>query len=51
MQKELEKKIGIEVDVKPETVTEETLAPVAVEPEKQTETQAEPKIESSEEKK
>ena len=57
----IRKKIGIEVDVKPETVTEETLAPVAVEPEKQTEVQAEPvkqtevqaepKIEKSEEKK
>ena len=38
----IRKKIGIEVDVKPETVTEETLAPVAVEAEKQTEVQAEP---------
>ena len=57
----IRKKIGIEVDVKPETVTEETLAPVAVEsekqtevqaePEKQAEVQAEPKIEKSEEKK
>ena len=59
----IRKKIGIEVDVKPETVTEETLAPVATETEKQpeapvaTETekqpeaQAEQKIESSEEKK
>ena len=57
----IRKKIGIEVDVKPETVTEETLAPVAVEaekqtevqaePAKQTEVQAEPKIEKSEEKK
>ena len=51
----IRKKIGIEVDVKPETVTEETLAPVAAEPERQTEKQpeiqAEPKIESSEEKK
>ena len=37
----IRKKIGIEVDVKPETVTEETLAPVAVEAEKQTEVQAE----------
>jgi len=52
----IRKKIGIEVDVKPET-----LAPVAVEAEKQTEVQAEPakqaeaqaepKIEKSEEKK
>ena len=57
----IRKKIGIEVDVKPETVTEETLAPAAVEaekqtevqaePVKQTEVQAEPKIEKSEEKK
>ena len=57
----IRKKIGIEVDVKPETVTEETLAPVAVESEKQTEVQAEPvkqaevqvepKIEKTEEKK
>ncbi|WP_415286330.1 50S ribosomal protein L19 [Candidatus Pelagibacter sp. Uisw_104] len=38
----IRKKIGIEVDVKPETVTEETLAPVAVEAEKQAEVQAEP---------
>ena len=45
----IRKKIGIEVDVKPETVTEETLAPV--ETEKQPEAQAEQKIESSEEKK
>ena len=57
----IRKKIGIEVDVKPETVTEETLAPLAAESEKQTEVQAEPvkqaevqaepKIEKSEEKK
>ena len=59
----IRKKIGIEVNVKPETVTEETLAPVTSEPEKQTETpvkaetekksetKTEPKIESSEEKK
>ena len=57
----IRKKIGIEVDVKPETVTEETLAPVAVEAEKKTEVQAEPvkqaeaqaepKIEKTEEKK
>ena len=45
----IRKKIGIEVDVKPETVTEETLAPV--EPEKQPEVQAEQKTEKSEEKK
>ena len=38
----IRKKIGIEVDVKPETVTEETLAPVVAESEKQTEVQAEP---------
>jgi len=53
----IRKKIGIEVDVKPETVTEETLAPVAVEvevqaePEKQPEVQVKPKTEKSEEKK
>ena len=47
----IRKKIGIEVDVKPETVTEKTLAPVAIETEKQPEVQAEQKIESSEEKK
>ena len=47
----IRKKIGIEVDVKPETVTEKTLAPVATETEKQPEAQAEQKIESSEEKK
>ena len=59
----IRKKIGIEVDVKPEMVTEETLAPVAVEPEikienpvtaepeKKAENKTEPKIESSEEKK
>ena len=57
----IRKKIGIEVDVKPETVTEETLAPAAVETKKQSEVQAEPvkqaevqvepKIEKSEEKK
>ena len=43
----IRKKIGIEVDVKPESVTEENLAPVTAEPEKQ----PEPKKESSEEKK
>ena len=47
----IRKKLGIEIDVKPEVVTEENLAPVELEPEKQPETQAEPKIESSEEKK
>ena len=55
----IRKKIGIEVDVKPEMVTEETLAPAAVEkqieaqvePEKQPEVQVELKIEKSEEKK
>ena len=47
----IRKKIGIEVDVKPETVTEKTLAPVTTETEKQPEVQAEQKIESSEEKK
>ena len=47
----IRKKIGIEVDVKPEIVKEETLAKVTTEPEKQTEVQTELKIESSEEKK
>jgi large subunit ribosomal protein L19 len=57
----IRKKIGIEVDVKPESVTKENLAPVTAEPkkqpevqaepEKQPEVQAEPKIEKSEEKK
>ena len=55
----IRKKIGIEVDVKPEMVTEETLAPVEsekqpevqAEPEKQPEVQAELKTEKSEEKK
>ena len=57
----IRKKIGIEVDVKPQTVTEETLAPVAAEPENKPEVQAEPenkpevqaepKIKKSEEKK
>jgi len=57
----IRKKIGIEVNVKPETVTKETVAPaateteknpdVAIENKKQPEAQAEPKIESSEEKK
>jgi large subunit ribosomal protein L19 len=55
----IRKKIGIEVDVKPEIVTEETLAPVEKETEIQTEakievkteTKTEQKIESSEEKK
>ena len=47
----IRKKIGIEVDIKPEAVTEKTLAPVATETEKQPEVQAEQKIESSEEKK
>jgi large subunit ribosomal protein L19 len=57
----IRKKIGIEVDVKPETVTEETLAPVVAElekksevqidPNKQPEVQVELKTEKSEEKK
>jgi large subunit ribosomal protein L19 len=55
----IRKKIGIEVDVKPETVTEETLvtveaekkAEVQAEPEKQPEVQVELKTEKSEEKK
>ena len=47
----IRKKIGIEVDVKPETVTEENLAPAVAEPEKKPEVQTEPKLEKSEEKK
>jgi len=47
----IRKKIGIEVDVKQENVTEENLAPAEKETKKQTEAQTEPKIESSEEKK
>jgi large subunit ribosomal protein L19 len=57
----IRKKIGIEVDVKPEVVTEKTLAPATEAPkaeaatvagtEKKPEVQAEQKIESSEEKK
>ena len=47
----IRKKIGIEIDVKAETATKETLASVVVKPEKQPEVQSEPKIESSEEKK
>ena len=52
----IRKKIGIEVDVKPEPVTEKTVAPAAeavpaAETEKQPEVQTEQKIESSEEKK
>ena len=39
------------MDAKPEMVTEETLAPVSTESEKQPESQPEPKTESSEEKK
>jgi len=47
----IRKKIGIEVDTKPEAATKETLAPIAIETEKKAETTTEPKIESSEEKK
>jgi large subunit ribosomal protein L19 len=47
----IKKKIGIEVDVKPETVTEENLAPVTTESEKKPEVETEQKKESSEEKK
>ena len=47
----IKKKIGIEVDVKSDVVSEETLVPVAAKIEKQPEAQAEPKKESSEEKK
>jgi large subunit ribosomal protein L19 len=45
----IRKKIGIEVDVKPEMATEETLAPA--EPEKQPEVQTKIKTEKTEEKK
>ena len=47
----IRKKFGIEVDVKPEIVNEENLAPVSTEKEKKPEVQTEPKVESSEEKK
>ena len=47
----IRKKIGIEVDVKPEIVNEENLAPVTTESEKKPEVQTEQKKESSEEKK
>ena len=47
----IRKKIGIEVDVKPDMVTKENLAPVTEEPAKKKEAQTEPKKESSEEKK
>ena len=47
----IRKKIGIDIDVKPETVTEETLAPVVTETQKQPEVQAEPEMEKSEKKK
>ena len=47
----IRKKIGIKIDVKPETVTKENLAPEEIETKKQTEAQTELKIESSEEKK
>tara|TARA_B110001452_G_scaffold38855_1_gene29708 strand:+ start:694 stop:1212 length:519 start_codon:yes stop_codon:yes gene_type:complete len=55
----IRKKIGIEIDLKPEVVTEETLATVTKEAEEKSETpvsveteiKTEPKIESSEEKK
>jgi large subunit ribosomal protein L19 len=47
----IRKKIGIEVDTKPEVVNEENLAPVAAESEIKSEVQTEQKKESSEEKK
>ena len=48
----IRKKFGIEVDIKPETVTEENVAPAAVEKESKSENlQAENKVESPEEKK
>ena len=49
----IKKKIGIELETAPETVTEENLAPLTTEKKIETETkvQSEPKKESSEEKK
>jgi large subunit ribosomal protein L19 len=47
----IRKKIGIEIDVKPETVNEENIAPVIAKSEKKPEVQTEQKKESSEEKK
>ena len=47
----IRKKFGIEVEAKPEVVTEENLAPVPSETKKNPKVQTEPKIESSEEKK
>ena len=49
----IKKKIGIELETAPETVTEENLAPLTTEKKTETETkvQSEPKKESSEEKK
>ena len=49
----IKKKIGIELETAPETVTEENLAPLTTEKKNETETkvQSEPKKESSEEKK
>ena len=47
----IRKKFGIDVEAKPETVTEENLAPISNELEKKSKDQTEPKTESSEEKK
>ena len=47
----IKKKIGIELETAPETVTEENLAPKEAKSETKKEIQAEPKTESSEEKK
>ena len=49
----IKKKIGIDLETVPETVTEENLAPITTEKKTETETkvQSEPKKESSEEKK
>ena len=47
----IKKKIGIELETAPETVTEENLAPKEAKTETKKEIQAEPKTESSEEKK
>jgi len=55
LQKKIRKKIGIDIDAKPETVTEENLAPVTQEAENanevKSEAPAEQKPESTSEKK
>ncbi len=50
MQKKLEKKIGIDIDVKPEMVTTENLAPVVEVTEKETpKTEAAPEVKEKKE--